>query len=131
MRQNPFCDSRRNHTAQSFYPSALQVGDAAEFAQQLLNRSRADSGDIAKRGLGLPLAATLAMEGHREAMCFVANLLNQMQHRRMAIENAGLVFLAENVKNLFLFRDAGHRLIDDLQGVQGLRRSMQLTYSAV
>jgi len=79
----------------------------------------------------LPLAAPLAMKADRETMRFVANLLDQMKHRGVAIENARFVFLAENVKNLVFLGDAGHGLIDDLQGVQRLRRGVKLSNSAV
>jgi len=70
------------------------------------------------------------MEAYGETMRFVANLLNQVQDGRMAIQNAWFIFLAEDIENLFFFRDAGDRLVDDLQQFQSLRRSMQLPDAA-
>ena len=88
-------------------------------------------GTSLKRRLGLALAATQAVEGYGEAMGFVANLLDEMQHRRVAIENARLVFLAVDVEDLFFLGDAGERLIDDLQGLQGVGGGVELADSAV
>src|SRR6266481_7898901 len=117
MRQNRLRDFSWNQSTQLFYARSPQVRDAAKFAQQLLDRARSDSGNIAQHCLRLPLAAPLAMEGDAETMRLVANLLDQMQHRRVTVQDARVIFLAEDIKNLFFLGNAGHRLVDDLQRV--------------
>src|SRR5580704_7468077 len=64
-------------------------------------------------------------------MRFIANLLDQMQDRRVAFQNNRLIFSTQNVKNLFFFRDAGERLIDDGKFFQSLGRRVKLSESAV
>src|SRR5712664_1558064 len=131
MQKNSLCDLGRHDPAQLFSTGPPQVRDAAEFPQQLLDRPRPDTWNVAKGRFRLPLAAALPMKADREAMRFVTNLLDQVEHRRVALQNAGFVFLPQNVQNLFFLRDAGHRLIDDLQRFQSLRRGVQLADATV
>ena len=49
----------------------------------------------------------------------------------MTVEDDGFVFLAVDVKNFFLLGDAGERLIDDLEGVEGLGGGVKLADAAV
>src|SRR5262249_22293387 len=130
-RHDFFSTFSRNEGAQFFDASATDIGDAAEFSQESLSRSWPDSGDFAERALRLPFAAALAVKGDREAVCLIANLLNEVQHRRMVVQDDGFVFLAEDIKYLLFLRDAGHRLIDDLERFERLSRSMQLADAAV
>ena len=81
--------------------------------------------------MGLAGAAALPMETHGETMGFVADLLDQMQDRGVSFQNDRFVLLAEDVENFFFFGDAGHRLIDDLQGFERLRGGVQLPQPAV
>src|SRR4030088_2853843 len=97
MRKNSLRDLARHYPAQLFSSRPPQVCDAAEFAQQPLRRPRPNAGNITKRGFRLPLAAALAMKAYGKSMRLVANLLDQMQHWRVAVQNAGLIFLAEDV----------------------------------
>src|SRR6202789_787709 len=71
------------------------------------------------------------MEGDGEAMSFVANLLDQMQHGRMMVEDHRLIFTTENVENLFFLGDAGHRLIDDGEFVEGFGGGVELADAAI
>src|SRR5256885_1824830 len=99
MRENFFGDFWRNDLAESLDSGPLQIGDAAELAEQFLNGAGTHAGDIAESGFCLALSAPLAVKGHGKAMRFIADLLNEMKHWGMAVENAGLVFLAKNIEN--------------------------------
>ena len=110
---------------------ALEVGDAAEFAEELAGGGWADAGDIAESGLGLAFAAAEAVEGDGEAVGFVADLLDEVEDRVVAVELDGLVFLAVEVEDLFLFGDAGERLVDDGEGLEGFGGSLELADAAV
>ena len=72
----------------------LNLCDAPKLLQQFLRRPRSDAGNVVKRAAGLPFAAALTMKRHSEAVRLVANLLNQVEYRRVALQNDGLVFLA-------------------------------------
>ena len=71
------------------------------------------------------------MKRHRESMRFVANLLNQMQNRRVPFEHDGLIFPPQYVKNFFLLCDARERLIDDGKFFERFGRGVKLADSAV
>ena len=71
------------------------------------------------------------MEGDSEAMRFIANLLDQMQDGRVAFQNNRLIFSPQNVKNLFFFRDAGERLINDGQFFQSFGGGVELAYDGL
>ena len=79
----------------------------------------------------LAFAAALAMERNGKSVRLVANLLNQVQNGRVALQNNGFIFLAQNVKNLLFLRNAGNGLIDDLQRFERLRRGVKLPDSTV
>ncbi len=79
----------------------------------------------------MALSAPLAVERHREAVRLVADLLDEVQHGRVALQNDGLIFLAQHVKNFLFFRDAGYGLIDDLQRFECLGSGMKLADSTI
>ena len=54
-----------------------------------------------------------------------------MQHRRMMVENDGIVFLSVDVNDLFALGDGGERLVDDFERFERLRRGVQLAEAAV
>ena len=110
---------------------ALEVGDAAELAQELAGGGWADAGDVAEGGLGLALAAAEAVEGDSEAVGLVADLLDQMKDGIVAVEPDRLVFLAVEVEDFFLFGDAGQRLVDDGEGFEGFGGGVELADAAV
>src|SRR5579871_3613275 len=95
---------------------ALEVGNAAELAEKLAGGGWADAGNLAEGSVGLALAPTEAMESDGEAMSFVANLLDQVENRRMAVQFDGFVFLAIHVEDFFLLGDAAEWLVDDGEG---------------
>ena len=64
-------------------------------------------------------------------MGFVANLLDQVQQRRVFFEPDRLILLTQHKKNLFLFGDGHDGLVDDLEFLQSLRGCMQLTQAAI
>ena len=129
--QDFLCILSRNKAAQFFHASPLYVGDAPKFLQQFLSRLCAHAGDFAQGSLRLPLSPPLPVKRHRKPVGLVANLLNEVEDRRMPLQYDRLIFLSENVKNFFFFRDARHRLIDDLQRFERLRRSVKLSNSSV
>ena len=95
-----FGDARRQgarHHARQFLDAGLaQLRDAAEMAQELLRGARADAGDFVEFARKSALRAALAVKGHGEAVRFVADLLDQVQQRRMFFEADRLVFLSED-----------------------------------
>lgn len=69
-------DFWRDERAEPFAAGSLEIGYAAEFPQQLLDRARPDARDIAESRFRLPLATPLPMKGDGEAVGLIANLLN-------------------------------------------------------
>jgi hypothetical protein len=120
-----------DYFGESVDASALDVGDAAELAEELAGGGGADAGDVAEGGFGLALGAAEAVEGDGEAMGLVADLLDQVEDRVVAVELDGLVFLAVEVEDLFLFGDAGERLVDDSQRFEGFGGGVELADAAV
>src|SRR5580704_9548220 len=100
----------------------LEASDAAETAQEFLSRTVTNSGDFGKGSAEAGLGAALTVEGDREAMSFVANLLDQMQHGRVVVEDEG---------DLFFFGDTGHGLIDDREFVECFGGGVELADAAV
>ena len=131
MGQNFFRGFARNDFADFLHASALDVGDTAKFAQEFLGEFGADAGDFGECGFGLALAAALAVESDGEAVGFVADLLDEMQDRRMMVEDNRFIFLAEDIEDLFFFGDARERLIDNLQRVERVGCGMELADAAV
>ncbi len=104
---------------------------AAEVFEQTARGGFADAGDFAQLGGAVANLAALAMEGHGEAMGFVADLLHQMQDGRMMVEHDGIVFLSVDVNDLFSFRDRGERLVDDLESIECLSGGVELSEAAI
>ena len=71
------------------------------------------------------------MEGDGEAVSFVAHLLHQVQHGRVALQHHRLVLLAVDVDDLLFFCDGRQRLVDDAQLLQGGGGGVQLSQAAV
>ena len=83
-----------------------QVCNATEGPQQLASRRGSNARYVVQSRPGLPLGATQAVEGDRETVGLVADLLNEVQYRRVMFEDDGFIFLAKDVKDLFFFGDA-------------------------
>ena len=88
-------------------------------------------GYAVERRFCLARGAPLAVKSDSEAVRLVADLLDEVQNRRVMFENNRLVFLSEDVQNFFFLCDARERLIDDLQRIERLRGSVQLADAAV
>src|SRR5208283_4625535 len=71
------------------------------------------------------------MEGYGETVGFVADLLHEMQDRRMMVENNRIIFLAVDVNDFFSLGDGGERLVDDFEGFERLGGSVELSQAAV
>src|SRR5581483_10312023 len=83
-----------------------------------------------ERRSALALGAALAMERDGKTMRFVANLLDQVQDGRVAVEHERLIFLPVDVEDFLLFGDGGERLIDDLQRFKSLGGGVKLADAA-
>ena len=77
------------------------AADAAEVFQQALAGARADAGDGVEFGVAVAHLAALAVIGDGEAVGLVADLLDQVQHRRAAVEHDRVGLLAVDVDDLF------------------------------
>src|SRR5579862_4819401 len=64
----------------------LEPCDASEFAQQFASCPLANARNFGERSAQPPAGSPLAVEGDCEPMRFVTNLLDQLQHGRVAIE---------------------------------------------
>src|SRR5882672_3319130 len=111
-------ESRRDDSRDLLDAGGPQLRDAAEPPQELLRRSRAHAGNVFQAGLNRAPRPALAMKSYREAVSFVADLLNQMQDWRMALQVDRLVLLPEHIDNFLLLGDAGDSLVDDLKFFQ-------------
>ena len=65
---------------------------AAEVFEKAAGGALADAGNFAEFGGAVANLAALAMEGHGEAMGFVADELDQVQHGIVVIEHDRIVF---------------------------------------
>src|SRR5260370_22286478 len=108
MRKDGLRDLGRHDPSQLFSTRPPQVCDASEFPQQLLNRPWPDTWNVAKGRFRLPFSAALAVKADREAMRFVAHLLDGVQQPRAALPDAAFFFLPPNVQNLFFSLHSGH-----------------------
>ncbi len=117
--------------SQLFHAQCPKARHAAKSPQQLLCGAFAYTRNFRERCTNAARGSSLAMKCHGEAMCLVANLLDQVQHGRMPLEHDRIVLATQHVKNFFFLGDARHRLVDDFELVERLRRRVQLADSAV
>ncbi len=66
-----------------------------------------------------------------EAVAFVADELDEMQHRRAAVEDDGLVFVAVEINYFFALCNGGQRLASQAEGFKGFGGGVELAESAV
>src|SRR5260370_14121045 len=97
MRKDGLRDLGRHDPSQLFSTRPPQVCDASEFPQQLLNRPWPDTWNVAKGRFRLPFSAALAVKADREAVRFVANLLDEVHHPRLAPPHARVLLLTRKV----------------------------------
>src|SRR5580704_17127043 len=131
MLDNARRDRPRYNAGEIFGAGQPYASDTAEFAQQFLHGSRTDAWNFVELGFQGSARAALAVKTHGKTVCFITDLLNQVQQGRMFFEANRFVLLAENEKDFFLLGDGGHGLIDDFQLFQGLRSGVQLSQPAV
>ena len=109
----------------------LHIAQAAEVREKALAGLRADAGNLQQLGVSIPHGAALAMVADGEAMALVADELDEVQHRRAAVEDDGLVFVAVEVDDLFLFRDGGQRLRGEAERFESVGCGVELAEAAV
>jgi hypothetical protein len=83
-----------NHPGDLLDAGGTQLRDASKAPQKLLRGARANPGNILKARLNRSFGAALPVKADRKPMRFVADLLNQMEYRRMALQADGLILLA-------------------------------------
>src|SRR6202522_1351878 len=99
--------------------------------QQTPSRSRARARDFQQFCRTITHLPAFAMEGHGETVSFVTNQLDQVQHRRMVVENDRFTFLSEHINDFFALSNRSQRLIDNFEQRKCLSGGVQLTESAV
>ncbi len=81
-----------------FEGGGVGFADGVEGAEVLEEASAggfADAGDVEEFAVAIADFAALAMIGDGEAVGFVAHLLNEVQGRRVPVEDDGIVLLSE------------------------------------
>src|SRR5436190_24214014 len=99
--------------------------------QKAARRALAYAWNLPQLGRTVAYLPALAVEGYRKRMRFVADQLDQMQHRRVMIKDYLFILWPENVNNFFTLGNRRQRLIDDLQSRQSFSSGMKLSQSAV
>ena len=105
-----FGDGGADYGGEGVGVGLADAADAAEVFQQALAGARADAGDGVQFGVAVAHLAALAVVGDGEAVGFVADLLDEVQHGRAAVEDDGVGLLAVDVDDLFALGDGGERL---------------------
>ncbi len=93
----------RDNGGERFRRGLLHVAQAAEVGEQPLASLRADAGNVQQFRVAVAHGAALAVVADGEAMALVADELDEMKHRRAAVEDDGLVFVAVEIDDLFSF----------------------------
>src|ERR1700754_2972102 len=88
----------------------LQRAHTSKVLQQALTRSWPDSRNLIELTHTVAHLAAFAMVTNREAMRFITNLLDHVQHGAAAIKHHGLIFLPVDVDNFFALGDGSQRL---------------------
>ena len=78
--------------------------------EEALAGDGAYAGDVVELAGAVAHLAALAVVGDGEAVGLVADLLDDMEDGRAAVEDDGVVLLAVDVDDLFFFCDRGERL---------------------
>jgi len=66
-----------------------------------------------------------------EAMALVADELDEMENRRAAVEDDGLVFVAVEIDNFFALGDGGQWLAGETERFEGFGGGVELAQAAV
>lgn len=121
----------RDDGGEGFSGGLLHIAQAAEVGKQALAGLRADAGNAQKLRVAVAHGATLAVITDGEAMAFVADQLDEMEHGAAAIEDDGLVFAAVDVDDFFLLCDGSQRLRRKTQRLDGFGSGVELAETAV
>src|SRR5437867_2902897 len=79
----------------------------------------------------MPLSTPFPMERDRKTVTLIANLLDQPQNRRTAIEDDRFILLSRDADDFFTFGDACQRLIHNIQRIESRLRRVQLSDAAI
>src|SRR5271170_2441894 len=91
------------HDPRNFLDAQLpHLRNASKFAEQLLCGALPDARNVRERCPNARACAPLPMKSYGEAVRFIANLLDQMQDRRVRFENDWLILAPKHIKNFFL-----------------------------
>ena len=113
------------------FGGCFDAGEAAKASEKFLNVAGPDALDFSElRGEGARVAA-VAMKGDGEAVGFVADGLNQLEHGRAAIEQNWFILVAKNLESLLAFGEGGQRLVEDPEGFQRGGGGVELAEAAV
>ena len=91
----------------------------------------ADAGDVEEFGVAVSHRAALAMVADGEAVAFVADHLDEMKDRGVAVKDDGLVFVAVEVDDFFFFGDGGEGLRGEAEGLEGFGGGVELAEAPV
>src|SRR5260370_16364910 len=75
--------------------------------------------------------AAVAVESYGKAVGLIADLLDQMEDRRMMFQADRLILLPEDVDDFLLLGDTGDSLVDDFEFFQRRGGRVELAESAV
>ena len=133
---NSFSGFAGDYGGQRFGGGLLDLAEAAEVSEEPLAGLRAYAGDGQQLGVAVAHGAALAMVADCEAVALVADELDQMQNRRPAVEDDGLLLIAVEVDNLFALGDRGQRRLCEagrgkVERFEGLGGSVELAQAAV
>src|SRR5581483_8851427 len=122
---------RLDHLDKLLFRDILQRGAAPIGGKKLLRGFLANSRNLSKLGCEFALRASAAVEGYGEAMGFIPDSLDQVQDWRVAVKDDRLLLSPLKVKDFLLLRDAGKRLVDDLEFLECCGSGMQLSETAI
>ena len=91
MPPDGFSGFARNNGSQGFRGGLLDIAQTPKVREKALAGLRAYAGNVQQFGVAVAHGAALAMIADREAMTFVANQLDKVEHRRPAVQNNRLV----------------------------------------
>jgi hypothetical protein len=109
-----------------FFGGLFQGADAAEVFEEALAGDGAYAGDFVEFAGAVAHLAALAVVGDGEAVGFVADLLDDVQDGRAAVEDYRVVLLAVDVDDLFALGDGGEGLGGEADLVEGVSGGVEL-----
>src|SRR3990172_8513883 len=104
--------------------------DGAEDGEQFASLRGPDAGDLVQLGADRPALARLPVEADGEAVCLVADTLDELQHRRAARQRDGLVPAAHE-DQLLTLGEARHGLLPQPQLLERSDGGPELTLPPV